>query len=368
MVKTGKILLLATAVALPAATPARAAVVVERAIASNAFGYFVQDSGRASLDSTDATSGNEGQHFTFFNAAGSLDGYTQTGLQFTGYANEADGGFFFLHNNFCVGMCAVGSSTRITFDILNDSAEAVDLRFDSLITPGHLAKLGQSSFGEAGFDFSVRQDPNTANGRTLYSASGVVNDRQIAVTTSDGVAFNGLTNVIREDNWTVLDWGATNLNLGLGLLGAGQRTTVIYEATYYAGTFDSCLDLTACSGVQVVFGDPRTNGGGSNARMALGGPTSVPVYPPRDAINDDYVPYTAGFAVNLASDPLPGPPPAMPVLTYNNGFTPATSAGAVPEPSTWLTMILGFGAIGASLRARRRHGRMPLERASRVQL
>jgi hypothetical protein len=111
--------------------------------------------------------------------------------------------------------------------------------------------------------------------------------------------------------------------------------------------------------VQVVFGDPRTNGGGSNARMTLPRLSGVPVYPPRDAINDDYVPYAADFAVNLAGDPLPGPPPAMPYLTYNNGFTPATSAGAVPEPSTWLTMILGFGTVGSSLRARRRRQRRP---------
>lgn len=35
-------------------------------------------------------------------------------------------------------------------------------------------------------------------------------------------------------------------------------------------------------------------------------------------------------------------------LTYD--YTPA---GAVPEPATWLTMILGFGAIGYALRRRR---------------
>jgi hypothetical protein len=60
----------------------------------------------------------------------------------------------------------------------------------------------------------------------------------------------------------------------------------------------------------------------------------------------------------MASDPLPGPPPAMPILTYDNGFTPSVDS-VVPEPSTWLTMILGFAAIGGSLRGRTRFGHSP---------
>lgn len=356
MTKFGKVLLLGAVAAWPLATPAHA-VVIERAIASNSLGYFVQDSGRASLQSVDATSDNQGQHFTFLDAAGRVEGRTQIGLEFTGYANQDDGGFFFLHNNFCVGMCAVASSTRVTFDIYNDGADAVDLRFDSMITPGHLARLGQDSFGEAGFDFTVKQDPRTGSERLLYGASGVVNNSGLGVTTSDGKAFNGMTEVIRSDNWAVLDWGATNLNLGLGLLGAGERTTVVYEATYYAGTYQPCLDLTVCSGVQVVFGDPRANGSGANSAMARAGALADgSSYPPRDAINSDYGAFQPGFAIRMASDPLPGPPQAMPILTYDNGFTPSVDS-VVPEPSTWLTMILGFAAIGGSLRARRSSGR-----------
>lgn len=39
--------------------------------------------------------------------------------------------------------------------------------------------------------------------------------------------------------------------------------------------------------------------------------------------------------------------PAVPV-------TPVTPVAAVPEPATWLTLLLGFGAIGGALRSRRR--------------
>jgi hypothetical protein len=352
----GKVLLSGAIAASTFATPA-GAVVIERAIASNSLGYFVQDSGRASLNSTDATSDNQGQHFTFLDSAGRVEGRTEIGLEFTGYANEEDGGFFFLHNNFCVGMCAVASSTRVTFDIYNDGTDAVDLRFDSMITPGHLARLGAGGSGEAGFNFTVKQTTSTESGRLLYGASGMVNDSGLGVTTSDGKAFSGLTDVIRSDNWAVLDWGATNLNLGLGLLGVGERTTVVYEATYYAGTYQPCLDLTVCSGVQVVFGDPRANGSGGNFAMARASAASDGAsYPPRDAINSDYGAFQPGFAIRMASDPLPGPPPAMPALTYDNGFTPSVDS-VVPEPSTWLTMILGFAAIGGSLRTRQNRRR-----------
>ncbi|SEN61252.1 PEP-CTERM protein-sorting domain-containing protein [Sphingomonas gellani] len=43
------------------------------------------------------------------------------------------------------------------------------------------------------------------------------------------------------------------------------------------------------------------------------------------------------------------------------GLTPPGSVGAVPEPATWLTMILGFGVIGAVMRRARRRdlGRDP---------
>ena len=41
------------------------------------------------------------------------------------------------------------------------------------------------------------------------------------------------------------------------------------------------------------------------------------------------------------------------VVTSLDGYTPFV-AGAVPEPATWVMMILGFGAIGAALRVRGR--------------
>jgi hypothetical protein len=80
-------------------------------------------------------------------------------------------------------------------------------------------------------------------------------------------------------------------------------------------------------------------------------------------------------STNLGFTQLSGPgdlfsgPPSNPIFnlgTFNlsGGFTagPATltitqaPVAAVPEPSTWAMMLLGFGAIGASMRHRRQRG------------
>ncbi len=46
--------------------------------------------------------------------------------------------------------------------------------------------------------------------------------------------------------------------------------------------------------------------------------------------------------------------------TYGNAAFAGTlafvEAAPAPEPSTWVMMIIGFGAVGASLRSARRHG------------
>lgn len=46
-------------------------------------------------------------------------------------------------------------------------------------------------------------------------------------------------------------------------------------------------------------------------------------------------------------------------LTNTQGYSNAVlyrATGAVPEPSTWALMLLGFGAVGVGMRRRRRHG------------
>jgi hypothetical protein len=42
-------------------------------------------------------------------------------------------------------------------------------------------------------------------------------------------------------------------------------------------------------------------------------------------------------------------------LTFSSGIGNSESPSAVPEPSTWATMLIGFGGLGAALRFRRNH-------------
>ena len=49
------------------------------------------------------------------------------------------------------------------------------------------------------------------------------------------------------------------------------------------------------------------------------------------------------------------------LYTFIDDFRLGTAAtGAVPEPSTWAMMLLGFGAIGYSMRRRRKSGAVPV--------
>ena len=41
-------------------------------------------------------------------------------------------------------------------------------------------------------------------------------------------------------------------------------------------------------------------------------------------------------------------------VVLNNPIVPGPGTGAVPEPATWAMLLLGFGAIGAAMRQRRR--------------
>jgi hypothetical protein len=98
-----------------------------------------------------------------------------------------DDAFYFLQNNYCIGYCQVSATTTTTVTLTNDSDAAVDLRFDSEITAGHIAFQGNNANSSASFNFSVKQD-----GASLYSASGTATAGQVQINTPLGLDFNGL--------------------------------------------------------------------------------------------------------------------------------------------------------------------------------
>jgi hypothetical protein len=128
------------------------------------------------------------------------------------------------------------------------------------------------------------------------------------------------------------EWNETNVNVALStLLGAGLSTNLYYVATSYVDVALPCVSATECLVAYSGFGDPVGRGGGVEADFA----SSISTFS------------------SLLSDPCPHD-------TSRICFSPQTitpfsnlkTSGGVPEPATWVSMIVGFGLAGAALRRR----------------
>lgn len=271
---------------------------------------------------------------------------------------DNQGNFFFLSSGTCIGFCKATLTTVLDFSITNTGSEAVNVRFDSMITPGHLARMNNGlGRGDANsyFNFDVTQ-----NGAGLYTAEGFTvapfdNSGDLFILRTPQ-PFNG-GNQQSGDNYAVYDWSATNLNLGLGFLAAGATTNLRYRSVVtFSSMQGSCTDLATCVGFQVAFGDPRNDGGGTNQRgdfslfSSLGGGGLNALADINPAVGAIYDAYSTPFDFVEASAPpsFDQPEPNGPI-NYSQAFV---SIGGVPEPSTWAMLLIGFGALGTALRRR----------------
>lgn len=270
---------------------------------------------------------------------GSTD--SELGLNYTATADVNS--FFFLHDNYCVGSCRTASSTVIAFTIQNQGDITQNVRFDSQITPGHLARIYQND-GNAGFNFQVLRFNDGF--QTLYEANGSVNTDGIFLNTGN-VNFNNQRRQTGE-NYDLLDWDTTNLPVEVGQLAGGQSTTIFYVATYFSQTSSDCADVYTCQGAQVVFGDPRNNGG-TNLTNRLG---DLNAETGRAVIGADYYASNVPFKFVNSDDPFSfeNPRPTGP-LSYDPLYK--SRLNNVPEPATWAMLIGGFGLMGGALRRRR---------------
>ncbi|MHC9420216.1 PEP-CTERM sorting domain-containing protein [Sphingomonas citri] len=333
----GRVFAVAAAAGLWAtALPAQAAL-IETVTVSNGLGYAFGLDG--SLPGRNP-GGTREQIFTGQRAPTQSD----LGVDLVGEAGS--GSFFFLHNDYCVGGCSIASSTVITFSVTNTGPNAVDLRFDSLITPGHLA-IVDGAPARGGFEFSVIQRTRGQQDNVLYSAYGNVNDEELRVGDDKFNSDPFLGQTFTDFGYgRVLDWSTTPLNLELGSLAAGATTEVEYNASYFVTAFGECGDINSCNGLQVVFGDPRRNGSVSSLARGLASDDAVTL------INREYDAVEVPYAFNLSGSPYPKLPPAQGPVTYDGGYDPL-KLGAVPEPGTWMSLIVGMGLIGMMLRRAR---------------
>ena len=320
--------------------PASAAV-VETSSMTNGYSYTIGSQSGSSSDAGDNT-----YLLLDDNSGGQV---SEMKLDLTASLNS--GSFYFLHDAYCVGTCSVSLTTQIVFSLTNNGTTAENLRFDSLITPGHLANaftFGGVGNADANFAFNVAQTTGRATS-FLYGAVGSALDPAQGVLTT-GSDFNGIQMDDNPPLWSATDWSATVLSIDLNTIAPGETSTLVYTSTLQISNFAQCTDLTSCAGFQVAFGDPRNNGGVSlfSAFSLFAAPTLFSSDPLQPAVGAEFDPFLVPYRFVPQGSPPPPTPPVIYPGSYDVGFLGGNSA--VPEPSAWALMILGFLTIGAAMR------------------
>ena len=235
--------------------------------------------------------------------------------------------------------CGQSAGTHTFFDLLPANADA----------GGPLAS--------ASFDFTVLQ-----NGEQIYNLNGSLdlsydggvflsNNTESAASQLNGFVtlnkFGALNSDGFSDGALGFAWDATDIEIGLNAIGGFSTTTLSYIVTVSSFSQAACLDggstcLVAYSG----FGDPIGRGGDISS---LSAPLS-----PFGAFSLSG--FGASFGSLGGSNLIGGVNFTPQTLTTpeldQNGDVVLTQNG-VPEPATWMSLILGFGLLGTALRRRR---------------
>jgi hypothetical protein len=271
---------------------------------------------------------------------------SEVGIDLT--SNLSGDSFSFLHNGYCVGTCSVRIDTVLTFNLTNSGGTKLGLRWDSLITPGHMAQLG--SDGSALFHLIVIENNlDTSLGGSTAEFRGETFGWYDQIDT--GAGFSGFNReaysegVGHTNARYFADWSATAFSLDLLTLTPNSTTQLSYYSWVEMSYAADCTDLSDCGGVQVAFGDPRNSGTVKTfSTVSLFSSLVDPVEP---YIGREFEAYEAPSAFVTPTTPLPVSPALLPPVTYTAQFT-----SQVPEPGTWALMVLGFGLVGSAVRRR----------------
>jgi hypothetical protein len=198
----------------------------------------------------------------------------------------------------------------------------------------------------ASFEFTV-----TAGGVQVYDFTGMetltVNPLTglpavNALVLSDNSVLQGLTHIQpgmpgSADGYL---WNASDVNIALGALAAGASEDVVYTSTVTTFSNVNCetVDATVCLVPYAAFGDPIGKSLGTSSAAFTAGPQFETDFP---QIPGAGIPYVDDWGLRNF---------AYPTFDFTTGVL---SFNGVPEPKTWMNMILGFGLLGAALRRRR---------------
>jgi hypothetical protein len=262
------------------------------------------------------------------------------------------------------------STSSVTFTIVNDGSQAITPVFRSTIVPAGLGfyladtssgcggdiftgcaptsgprtfadlRPAQSFIGPGGlasssFDFRVLSD-----GSSIYDLAGSMRlnpDGSILTNLGQASTLNGfgLASPAGSQSNVGYTWGETSFMIDtLTPLAPGASRTITYQVAVNTTDQTGCLDGTTCLIAYAGFGDPVGTGSGiNNAVSALS--------------------LLQGLGLSSGSgDGLTFTPATFNLPTFNNGVLTFTIQG-VPEPGTWITMLLGTALMGAMLRRSR---------------
>jgi hypothetical protein len=280
--------------------------------------------------------------------------------------------------SFEAGNAAIGqpvistSSASVSFRLTNDTENVVAPTLASTITAAglglYMADVGTCNFNscaqttsgdtfanlagipgaagpiaKVGFNFTV-----TANGDSVFDFNG---SETISINPTTGRAeVSDLTTNIPNflQGFEKLEpgpagsalgfvWDATDITVNLPSLEALSGENIVYTSTVSTMSLAGCAtnNPAVCLVGYSSFGDPIGRGGGVSGTNARLGGLSLDDNP--------FGPPITGVTFGSASF-------AYPVFNPDTGVV---TLGGIPEPKTWMSLILGFGLVGATLRRRR---------------
>jgi len=344
--------------ALALATAARAQTVIANPSAVSD-GTFADHSFSQPPGTGDMSDSSGGLHYTSTFSLGSSISFESGNVAIGGSGNE-------IHTT---------STSRIDLAVTNDTDVPLTTALKSQIIPAGMgfylggnstscftapATCGQAQTLDT---FSSLSSTNAA-GRTLGSVSvdfKIMQDRSLldefsgglsiglnadgAVFTTDlaglsdlsGFTTGGLTNFGNPRSALGYAWDATDITENLNTIGAlGGQSTISYIVTVQTDTLSNCLGDGVCLLAYAGFGDPIGRGGEISSAARFLGPTSL---------NFTGNPFITG--VNFSPETFD-----LPHFDLNGNLVFAPGNG-VPEPAVWMSLVMGFGLVGAALRRRR---------------
>lgn len=301
-----------------------------------------------------------------------------SGSSFKSTSSVDSNGIFFANSNASAGDAAfLDSYTVVDIAFRNDGPMAVRPSLESTIIPagiglyvgancitavvtcgpggnGRFPLRTFADFGpgmQASFDFLVRDGSTILyelKGSLGWALNATTGQAELVQDLDDAAAsllnFR-LSSPVGSDTLFGFEWDATPIIIQYPagyLLAPGQTTVLTYETRVTTTAGSPCTSLLSgqCLVAYSSFGDPLGRG--------RGGPSlSAARFFAINASGDDPQPLqfdTFRFALPTFEDG---------VLSYK-----ADLVAAVPEPATWMSLILGFGLIGSMLR--RQRGRVPV--------